>query len=563
MLSPSPSPRSLHTQGTVEMPGGPRVRSDGSLGEGKWRYSCMTLPVLQVPDGQGHLPAPVQLHAHQPACRWPTCSAPRRVGRRRDARRSCLQGCPPTGQPSGLPAHLATSAQSQPPSCTQGHIPRQVLYEALVDPGWDGGGNGLAALPRISGTRSSSVAAGQRANSRGWLQPGRPGAQTLATARTHHGKDAPRPAPIPEPLGLFRRSGFGPQSAGLPRSDLHAATALGVRRGWSRETHPPGASSSAVGGRNGSLSFRGEPGRGAALLPWQPQQPRLARRGQREAGGPQASPRAGPTRGKSGAPRLSQRNSCTGLLPALAAVPQTASSIQKVGEPGSLPVPPAPASARPGHVSQLPDPATEAATPAAPSPAEHPGAQPTWEARPRRGKSGLGGEVLAPILLAPALCASARAGSPLAGQTGELAWVTIARGWHLTHATMAAAAFGSLSLPHQLVPKRPAEPAPSSPPSPLPPYKAHSCVRGLKCPSRLLRAFRCDSARLGAAPAAGPSLTKCPTTKKRSPPTFGAAALAWALSCVLCPCQAERRSGRENAVCCVEQLLQVNAENSS
>lgn len=423
--------------------------------------------------------------------------------------------------------------------------------------------------------------------------PGPAAAGPAGCADARHGKDPPRPAPIPEPLGLFRRSGFGPQSAGLPRSDLHAATALGVRRGRSRETCPAGASSGAVRGRapwrSEENQARGTPVAGearpsvalavatrrparpprrrrqaTALLPWRPQQPRVWRGGDGvKQGARRASPRAGPTRGKSGAPRLSQRNGCTGLLPALAAVPQTASSIQKMAEPVSLPVPPAPASARPGHTSQLPDPATEAATPAAPSPAEHPGARPTWEARPRRGKSGLGGEVLAPILLASVLCASARAGSPLAGQTGELAQVTIACGWHLTHATVAAAAFSSLSLPHRLVPKWPAEPAPSSPPSPLPPYKAPSCVRGLKCPSRLLCAFLCDSARLGAAPVAGPSLTKCPTTKKRSPPTFGAAARASALSCVLCPCQAEGRSGRENAVCCVEQLLQVNAENSS
>lgn len=52
----SPSLRSLHTQGTVEMPGRSWVTSGGSLGEGKWRYYYMTFQVLQVLDGHGHLP---------------------------------------------------------------------------------------------------------------------------------------------------------------------------------------------------------------------------------------------------------------------------------------------------------------------------------------------------------------------------------------------------------------------------------------------------------------------------------------------------------------------------
>jgi len=119
--------------------------------------------------------------------------------------------------------------------------------------------------------------------------------------------------------------------------------------------------------------------------------------------------------------------------------------------------------------------------------------------------------------------------------------------------------FSSLSAPHWLVPRQPAEPAPSSPPSNPHLYNAS---RGLKGPSRLLCTFLWESASLGAAPAAGSLVAKCPTTKKSCPPTFRAAVHACAPSGVLCPTWGPG-SGREHAVCCVEQVLQVNSENSS
>lgn len=136
-------------------------------------------------------------------------------------------------------------------------MPRQVLYEALVDPGWDGGGDGLAALPRISGTHSSSVAASQRANSRGWLKPGRLGAQTLAAARIHHGL-----------LPSRSRSGFsGEAGLGLKALACHAQTFTWPRP-WAYEVAgaekrvPPGRAAVRCGEGDGSLSFRGEPGLG-------------------------------------------------------------------------------------------------------------------------------------------------------------------------------------------------------------------------------------------------------------------------------------------------------------
>lgn len=55
-----------------------------------------------------------------------------------------------------LPACLPTFTQSEPPSCTQGHILRQVLYEDLVNPCWDRGGDSLVPLPCISSSPADS-----------------------------------------------------------------------------------------------------------------------------------------------------------------------------------------------------------------------------------------------------------------------------------------------------------------------------------------------------------------------------------------------------------------------
>lgn len=132
-------------------------------------------------------------------------------------------------------------------------MPRQVLYEALVDPGWDGGGDGLAALPRISGTHSSSVAASQRANSRGWLKPGRLGAQTLAAARIHHGL-----------LPSRSRSGFsGEAGLGLKALACHAQTFTWPRP-WAYEVAgaekrvPPGRAAVRCGAVRGMAPCRSE-----------------------------------------------------------------------------------------------------------------------------------------------------------------------------------------------------------------------------------------------------------------------------------------------------------------
>ena len=64
-----------------------------------------------------------------------------------------------------LPACLPTFTQSEPLSCTQGHILHQVLYEDLVNPCWDRGEDSLVLWPCISSICSSSVAAQQTANS--------------------------------------------------------------------------------------------------------------------------------------------------------------------------------------------------------------------------------------------------------------------------------------------------------------------------------------------------------------------------------------------------------------
>lgn len=93
--------------GQLEMPGSPWVTSDGSLGEGMWRYSCRALLVLQALDSQGCLTciAPCTLVGIPTA--WLMRSAARRVGGRRDPRRRCLKGWAPAGHlPACLPTHI-------------------------------------------------------------------------------------------------------------------------------------------------------------------------------------------------------------------------------------------------------------------------------------------------------------------------------------------------------------------------------------------------------------------------------------------------------------------------